>query len=120
MNAGELLAPYPEGEMAIEQHHVTKLLEWGKTFIDVQMYYFYDRVEYVSAYYRVYNEQVVYGSYYSESYQNTHKKAPAVIKNLLDETPSMVASEWSFNPDYLRYCKELKDAKAWIVKLRKE
>ncbi len=40
---------------------------------------------------------------------------PKAIKDLHDSDANTVASEWSYDPDYLRFCKELENAKVYIV-----
>ena len=107
-----------KGEKAIEKRHVDKLLEWGKTFTDVQLFMHYDRSEYFNAFYRVLNGKLEYGEYETESYQKKYGKMPKNIKELPDNNANTVAIEWSYEPDYLRYQIELKNAKAWILNVK--
>lgn len=104
-----------KGEAAIEEHHVDTLLEIGKQFSDVQLFMFYNRSMYFNAFYRVLNGQMLYGQYYTESYEKEYGKMPKAIKDLHDSDANTVASEWSYDPDYLRFCKELENAKVFIV-----
>ncbi len=104
-----------EGEGEIEMCHVHRLLEWGRTFNDVQLFMHYDRSLYLNAFYRVLNGEMVYGEYETESCKRKYGKLPKNVKDLHDGNANTVAVEWSYEPDYLRYQRELKDAKAWIV-----
>lgn len=106
------------GEKAIEKCHVDKLLEWGKTFNDVQLFMHYNRSMYFNAFYRVLNGEMVYGEYETESYQKKYGKLPKNVKDLTDSDANTVALEWSYDPDYLRYQKELENAKAWVVNVK--
>ena len=107
-----------KGEKAIEKRHVDKLLEWGKTFTDIQLFMHYDRSEYFNAFYRVLNGKLEYGEYETESYKKKYGKMPKNIKELPDNNANTVAIEWSYEPDYLRYQIELKNAKAWILNVK--
>ncbi|MCB0668428.1 MAG: hypothetical protein KDC80_21535 [Saprospiraceae bacterium] len=109
-----------KGEKAIVKCHVDKLLEWGKAFNDVQLFMHYDRSMYFNAFYRVLNGEMVYGEYESESYQKKYGKIPENVKDLPDGNANTVALEWSYDPDFLRYQKELEDAKAWVVNVKEE
>lgn len=104
-----------KGEKGIEKCHVDKLLEWGKTFNDVQLFMHYDRSMYFNAFYRVLNGEMVYGEYETESYQTNYGNMPINVKELPDNNANTVAMEWSYDPDYLRYQKKLENAKAWVV-----
>ncbi len=109
-----------KGEKAIEKCHVDKLLEWGKTFNDIQLFMHYDRSMYFNAFYRVLNGEMVYGEYETESYHKKYGKMPKNLKDLPDCDANTVAMEWSYEPDYLRYQKELEGAKAWVVNIEGE
>lgn len=106
------------GESALEKQKLERLLKWGKVFIDIQLYMHYDRSEYFNAYYRVLNGKLFYGEYFTESYQIKHGKMPKNIKDLPENVASTVASEWSYDPDYLCCCQELENAKVTILKLK--
>ena len=116
MDIGELFAPYPKGEKAVESHQVKLLKKWGKDFLDIQLYMHYDRTEYFNAFYRVLHGKLKYGEYETETYSKTYGRMPREIKNLPDNDANTVAMEWSYEPDYLRYQKELENAKAWVVR----
>ncbi len=109
-----------KGEEAIEKYHVDKLLKWGKTFSDVQLFMHYDRSIYFNAFYRVLNGEMIYGEYETESYQKKYGKMPKNVKDLPDSNANTVALEWSYEPDYLKYQKELENAAAWIVNIKDE
>lgn len=104
-----------KGEKAIKELYVNKLLEWGQMFNDVQLFMHYDRFTYFNAFYRVLNGKLFYGEYETENYKENYGKIPKNVKNLPDNNANTVAIEWSYDPDYLRYQKELENAKAWIV-----
>lgn len=106
-----------KGEESIEKLHVDLLLEWGKTFSDIQLYMHYNRSMYVNAFYRVLNGEMVYGEYETESYRKKYGKLPMNLKDLPDNNANTVAIEWSYDPDYLRYQRELDNAQAWIVNI---
>lgn len=106
------------GEEAIEKLHVDKLLKWGKSFTDVQLYMHYDRSMHFNAFYRVLNGEIIYGEYESESYHKTYGKMPKNVKDLPDNNANMVAIEWSYEPDYLRFQKELKNANSRAVNIK--
>lgn len=61
-----------KNEEAIEQHYVNKLLSMGKIFPDVQLFMHYDRSTYLNAFYRVLGGELLYGEYYTESYNANH------------------------------------------------
>ena len=107
-----------KGEEAIEKCHVDKLLEWGKTFNDVQLFMHYNRSIYFNAFYRILNGEMVYGEYETESYTKKYGKMPKNVKDLPDSNANTVAIEWSYEPDYLRFQKELENAKAWVVNVK--
>lgn len=109
-----------KGEKAIEKCHVDTLLEWGKTFNDVQLFMHYNRSMYFNAFYRVLNGGMIYGEYETESYQKKYGKIPKNVKDLPDSNANTVALEWSYEPDYLRYQKELENAKAWVVNVKED
>lgn len=109
-----------KGEEAIEKCHADKLIEWGKTFNDVQLFMHYNRSMYFNAFYRVLNKKMVYGEYKTESYQKKYGKLPKNIKDLPDNNANTIALEWSYEPDYLRFQKELENDKAWIVNVKEE
>ncbi len=104
-------------EEEIEKCHVDRLLEWAKSFMDIQLYMQYERSMYFNAFYRVLNGKLIYGEYQSDTYQIKHGTVPKNIENLPDNNASTIASEWSFDPDHLRFRKETENAKAWIVKI---
>jgi hypothetical protein len=108
-----------KGENKIEKFHVEKLKDWGKSFYDIQLYMHYDRSMFFNAFYRILNGEIVYGEYHTESYQKKYGKLPKNLKDLPDNKAYTIASEWSYDPDYLRFCPELDDVKAWIVETRK-
>lgn len=109
-----------KGEEAIEKCHVDKLLEWGKTFNDVQLFMHYNRSMYFNAFYRVLNGEMIYGEYETESYQKKYGKIPKNVQDLPDSNANTVALEWSYDPDYLRFQKELENAKAWVVNVKED
>ncbi len=107
-----------KGETAIEKCHADKLLDWGKVFSDVQLFMHYNRSMYFNAFYRVLNGEILYGEYETESYDKKYGKLPAEIKDLPDSNANTIASVWSYDPDYLRYEKELTHAIAWVVDVK--
>lgn len=115
----EILFNYQvNGEKAIEKWQVDTLLKWGKTFTDVQLFMNYNKSMYFNAFYRVLNGIMIYGEYETESYQCKYGKLPKHIKDLPDNNVNTVAIEWSYDPDYLRYQKELENAQAWVMSIK--
>ena len=103
-----------ENEKEIEAEHVAKLLEWGKSFSDVQLFMQYDRSTYFDAFYRVLNGKMIYGTYYTESYQTEYGAMPIDIKLLPESNAISASGVWSINPDSLRYEKSTLEG-AWVV-----
>lgn len=110
-----LFYSHAKSEKKIEMSYVDNLLKWGETFIDIQLYMHYNRSTYLNAFYRVLNGKMHYGEYYTESYSKTYGKPSKSISNLPDNNANTIAREWSFDPDSLRYHKELKNGKAWVM-----
>lgn len=99
-----------------EQKYINSLIELGKIFSDVQLYIHYDRSVYINGYYRVLNGKLFYGEYSSEEYRKKHGKLPYNLKHLAELNPGTAASEWSYDPDYLRYQKETNLSKVWLAR----
>lgn len=114
-----LFACQAKGEEAIEKCHVDKLLDWGRTFDDVQLFMYYNRSMYFNAFYRVLDGEMVYGEYYTETYQKKYRKMPKDVEDQLSNNTNNLATEWSYDPHYLRYQKELENANAWVVNVKK-
>lgn len=109
-----------ESEKEIEHEHVEKLLEWGRTYNDIQLYMHYNRSNYFNAFYRVVDGDLRYGEYYTESYEKKYGKMSKNLKNLPDNNANTIAMEWSYDPDHLRFHKELKDIKVWVVNIKEK
>ncbi len=107
----------PSGEAKSEQCHVSKLLEWGKRFNELQFYQHYDRSTFFNAFYRIHAKEIVYGEYETESYQTTYGTKPDGIIKMPGNEACHAAGVWSIDPDTLRFEPELKNAKAWIMNI---
>jgi hypothetical protein len=104
------------GGNSFDQKYINHMIEWGKTFCDVQLYLHYDRSENLNAFYRVLNGTLFYGEYYSEDYSKKHGRLPKNLKHLSEVEAATAASEWSYDPDFLRYQKETVDNNIIIAK----
>ena len=108
----------PSSESISEKCHVSKLLEWGKRFNELQFYQHYDRSTFFNAFYRIHAKKIVYGEYETESYNKTYGAKPDGIIKMPSNEAYNAAGVWSIDPDTLRFEPELKNAKPWIMNIK--
>ena len=108
----------PSTESISEKCHVSKLLEWGKRFNELQFYQHYDRSTFFNAFYRIHAKKIVYGEYETESYNKTYGAKPDGIIKMPSNEAYNAAGVWSIDPDTLRFEPELKNAKPWIMNIK--
>ncbi|MBK8346850.1 MAG: hypothetical protein IPL08_04240 [Saprospiraceae bacterium] len=108
----------PSSESISEKCHVSKLLEWGKRFNELQFYQHYDRSTFFNAFYRIHAKEIVYGEYETEFYNKTYGAKPDGIIKMPSNEAYNAAGVWSIDPDTLRFEPELKNAKPWIMNIK--
>ena len=108
----------PSTESISEKCHVSKLLEWGKRFNELQFYQHYNRSTFFNAFYRIHAKEIVYGEYETEFYNKTYGAKPDGIIKMPSNEAYNAAGVWSIDPDTLRFEPELKNAKPWIMNIK--
>ncbi|MEZ5057312.1 MAG: hypothetical protein R2879_09785 [Saprospiraceae bacterium] len=98
----------PGNDEELERQYFQKLSDWSKTFEDVQFYLHYNKLFYANAFYRFLNQELVYGEFYTEGFENNRGKIPPTISSLYDTDANNVSEVWGIGPESFKYVEGVK------------
>lgn len=102
--------------LSFEKEVIQKLTEIGQFFEDVQLYGYSIKAVFFTECYRVYKKKFYYGEYLDgEGERRRYGRRPKEIISLYDIDVPYVAEVWSYDPFYMIYCIETKDANVWVA-----